>query len=132
MTSDPKPPPSDLENVHTAWGILPRWKARALALGEMQRVINDAASEAQQHPDQPHAADPERQAPPLVADAENGPPKTVIDAAMIEALTQAVDALASRLDQFENERKAAAALDALEEEIGREHPPEISSGGPMH
>ena len=39
----PSPPPiaADMEDVQTAWGILPRWKARALALGEIQAVVNE-------------------------------------------------------------------------------------------
>jgi hypothetical protein len=90
MTSEVKPPLDDLEDVQTAWGTMLRWKARALALGEMQRIVNDAASE---HPDQPIAPDPARQAPPLAADAENDPPKAVIEPAMVEALSQDVDAL---------------------------------------
>ncbi|HZZ25519.1 MAG TPA: hypothetical protein VFE60_24520 [Roseiarcus sp.] len=41
---DYRPPPlplaADMEDVQTTWGILPRWKARALALGEIQAVVN--------------------------------------------------------------------------------------------
>jgi hypothetical protein len=43
MTDPIKPPEDDLTEVQTSWGKLPRWKARALALGEIQAVVNDAA-----------------------------------------------------------------------------------------
>jgi hypothetical protein len=39
----PSPPQADLEDIMTSWGKMPRWKARALAIGEIQAVFNDAA-----------------------------------------------------------------------------------------
>jgi hypothetical protein len=43
MPNPIKPPIDDLEDVQTAWGLMPKWKARALALGEIQAVVNAAA-----------------------------------------------------------------------------------------
>jgi hypothetical protein len=40
-----KPPSDDLKDVHTAWGVMPKWKARALAIGEIQRMISDATDD---------------------------------------------------------------------------------------
>jgi hypothetical protein len=56
----PLPPTDDLEDVQTPWGVLPRWKARALAIGEIQAVINDSATK------QPLTD--EEKPPPLAAD----------------------------------------------------------------
>jgi hypothetical protein len=43
MTDPVKPPADDLVDVTTHWGVMPRWKARALCLGEIQAVINATA-----------------------------------------------------------------------------------------
>jgi hypothetical protein len=34
-----KPPPDDLVDVQTSWGVMPKWKARALAIGEIQALL---------------------------------------------------------------------------------------------
>jgi hypothetical protein len=40
MSDEPiLPPIDDMEDVLTSWGVLPRWKARALALAEIQTVM---------------------------------------------------------------------------------------------
>lgn len=47
MTNHPLPrnipPAGDLEQVETSWGKMDRWKARALALAEIQSVVNEVA-----------------------------------------------------------------------------------------
>ena len=42
MTHPIRPPVGDMEDVQTSWGIMPRWKARALALAEIQSVVREA------------------------------------------------------------------------------------------
>jgi hypothetical protein len=37
------PPAGDLEQVETSWGKMDRWKARALALAEIQSVVREIA-----------------------------------------------------------------------------------------
>jgi hypothetical protein len=70
MSNDPIVPPLDgTMEIDTAMGRLPLWKAKALMIGRIQHVINDAAAAA--HCDQPQTtrADPEDEPPPLAADA---------------------------------------------------------------
>jgi hypothetical protein len=42
MTDKLTIPPDDMEVVETAYGRLPRWKARALAIAEIQTCLNEA------------------------------------------------------------------------------------------
>jgi hypothetical protein len=42
MTNRIRPPSEDLADVETSWGTMPRWKARALALSEIQSVVREA------------------------------------------------------------------------------------------
>jgi hypothetical protein len=43
MTHPIRPPSEDLLDVETSWGTMPRWKARALALSEIQAVVHEVA-----------------------------------------------------------------------------------------
>ena len=45
MTHPIRPPVGDMEDVQTSWGIMPRWKARALALAEIQSVVREALAD---------------------------------------------------------------------------------------
>jgi hypothetical protein len=112
-----------MEDVQTAWGILPRWKARALALGEIQAVVNalhgdvtiraDSAAvgaSALGEPDKP---------PRLTADEE---PEPVIDPDVLDAIESKIDELAARMDGLERRKAAEDALLALEDEIERMYP----------
>jgi hypothetical protein len=111
-----------MEDVQTSWGILPRWKARALALAEIQTVVdsvkadgasvavvtyNDAAGAS--------ALPEEQRAPDLAADAA----EPAIPPEVMSAIEQKIDQLTARLDAFERRRAAEEALDALETEIER-------------
>lgn len=65
-----------MEDVQTAWGILPRWKARALALGEIQAVVNALHGDVTIRNDAVHVGasevGDETKPPPLAAeDAES-------------------------------------------------------------
>jgi hypothetical protein len=40
-----RPPSEDLADVETSWGTMPRWKARALALSEIQSVVREALAD---------------------------------------------------------------------------------------
>ena len=55
-----------MEDVQTAWGILPRWKARALALGEIQAVVNAAAMARGREPEERDSSDWRPPPPPSV------------------------------------------------------------------
>ena len=39
------PPAGDMEQVETSWGKMDRWKARALALAEIQTVVREARAD---------------------------------------------------------------------------------------
>jgi hypothetical protein len=131
--SDISPPAHDLEDVRTEWGVMPRWKARALALGEIQAILNEAGVRADgvapatttappdELPPRPVAADtPDVRAGGLAAD----------DLAIIE---RAVDDLETRLDAMEARQRAYhALLDAeaqIEQELGID--PEEEDETPM-
>jgi hypothetical protein len=45
MTNRLRPPSEDLADVETSWGTMPRWKARALALSEIQSVVREALAD---------------------------------------------------------------------------------------
>lgn len=45
MTNRIRPPSEDLADVETSWGTMPRWKARALALSEIQSVVREALAD---------------------------------------------------------------------------------------
>jgi hypothetical protein len=113
---------------------MPFWKCRALALGYTQRVINDAALNTKT------PVRDEDKPPPLVADVNGGQsssrpddetapcPRTQIDPAVLDAIERKVDEIAARMDRFEVAQHAAAVLEALEEQIEREHPPTADDG----
>jgi hypothetical protein len=117
-----------MEDVQTSWGLLPRWKARALALAEIQTVVdamprddgvtirNDSAGASQ--------LSEEYKSPPLAADAEEKPPpREPIPPEVLAAIEQKIQQLTDRLDAYERMQKANAALDDLEAEMERLYPP---------
>jgi hypothetical protein len=57
------PPADDMEDVQTHWGVLPGWKARALALAEVQTIMNDAA----QQDEPPHPSSLTQQKSPTLS-----------------------------------------------------------------
>jgi hypothetical protein len=88
-----------MADVQTPWGVLPRWKARALAISQIQTVINDAA-------DQP---EPEEEGPdPMELLRKWGKIRE------LQRMAQRCDELLERYDLLEQrERLKAAAHDAL-------------------
>jgi hypothetical protein len=100
---------------------MPRWKARALALGEMQRVFNDAVSASEDESATARPKPEELRVPALTADEEE-PSKlsTKTDPQVIAAMEQTIDALSARLDRLEKEREAENALTELEDAIEKE------------
>jgi hypothetical protein len=115
-----------MEDVQTSWGLLPRWKARALALAEIQTAVdamtrdddvmirNDSAgASALGEPDKP---------PPVAADVEE-PRKPTIDPDVMKMIEDRIDELTARMDALERRRAAEEALLALEGEIERMYPP---------
>jgi hypothetical protein len=124
----PSPPPiaADMEDVQTSWGILPRWKARALALGEIQAVVNElhggVTTRADSAATGASALGETDKPPPLAADeAEDEPP--AIDPDVLDAIESKIDELAARMDRLERTKRAEEALLALEDEIERRYPP---------
>jgi hypothetical protein len=126
---DYRPPPlplaADMEDVQTAWGILPRWKARALALGEIQSVVNALHDNVTIRNDAAHVGaselGEETKPPPLAAD--DAEPEPVIDPDVLDAIESKIDELAARMDGLERRKAAEDALLALEDEIERMYPP---------
>jgi hypothetical protein len=133
MSDNPITPPlDDLEDVMTSYGLIPRWKARALALGELQAVINDAvaqvrADDAKDDRPQLETAPPKHKPPALAAD-DTTSSKSSIDAEHLAALEAAVDALTARMDRFEAAQTAQRKLEELEDAIAATLPPESSDG----
>jgi hypothetical protein len=89
-----------MADVQTHWGILPRWKARALALAEIQTVVNDAADP----PEEPEEEGPD----PMELLRKWGRIRE------LQKMAQRCDELLERYDLLEQrERLRAAAHDAL-------------------
>jgi hypothetical protein len=123
-TDDYRPPPppiaADMEEVMTSWGSLPRWKARALALGEIQAVVNALHGDVTTCADAVGAsALAEEDKPPRLA-ADEEPP--AIDPDVLDAIESKIDELATRMDRLERAKRAEEALLALEDEIERRYP----------
>jgi hypothetical protein len=98
MSNEPiLPPNDDMAEVQTHWGVLARWKARALAIAEIQTVINDAAEE----PTAPSDDKP----PPLAADTK------IADAVARMKRRQYYKDLYSRCDAVEQRLDILAAKD---------------------
>jgi hypothetical protein len=118
----------DMEDVQTSWGILPRWKARALALAEIQTVVNamtrddDAMVRNDSAVGASALGEPDK--PPLVAAAAEEPPSPAIDPDILAMVEAKIDELTQRMDALERRRAAEAALLALEDEIERMYPKE--------
>ena len=89
----PHPPPDQMEVVQTKWGPMERWRAVALCIGEISRVVDDAAAAKQPLTD-------EDKPPPLAAD-------TIADA---ERRQYHAD-LYKRCDTFERRVDILAAKD---------------------
>jgi hypothetical protein len=131
--SDINPPARDLEDVMTPWGRMPRWKCRALALGEIQAVLNEAGIRADGVAPAEATADPDELPPRPAADdtTEEGEARAHLHmrerafrADDLAAINAAVDALSDRLDRLEARQRAYRALTDLEEEVERLSPPE--------
>ena len=121
---DYRPPPlplaADMEDVQTTWGILPRWKARALALGEIQAVVNELHGGVTIRNDVHASALAEEDKPPRLA-ADEQPP--AIDPDLLDAIESKLDELAVRMTRLERTKRAEEALLAMENEIARRYPP---------
>jgi hypothetical protein len=124
-------PTYDMETVQTSYGPMARWKAKALAIGEMQRVLNDAERQvaALERNDDAHVegANLERPSlspsgehpekkypPPLVADDETKP--IMVPAEVVKR----IDQLVARMDEWQREKEQQervnqALLDAEDE-----------------
>ena len=103
---------------------MPRWKARALALGEIQAVVNalhgDVTTRADSVAAGAYELGYETKPPPLAADAEDEPP--AIDPDVLDAIESKLDELATRMDRLERRKAAEDALLALEDETERMYP----------
>ena len=114
--SDISPPARDLEDVKTEWGVMPRWKARALAMAEIQAVLNDAAAPATT------TADPDQLPPRPVADDTPAVRAGDLTAADLTLIERAVNDLENRVGAMEARQRAYhALLDAeaqIEQELG--------------
>ena len=119
-TPPPRPIAEDMEDVQTSWGILPRWKARALALAEIQTVINAVGRDDSTGVGASALGEPDV-SPPLAVDAE--PVNPTIDPEVMKMIEDRIDDLTARMDALERRRAAEAALEALETEIERMYPP---------
>jgi hypothetical protein len=120
------PPSGDMEDVITPWGILPRWKARALAIAEIQtvlneaEVLNDSAAAKEESATAKPALDDQR-APALAADEVEENKSTLrVDDKFIASIHEACDRLSARLDVIEAERRAERELLNLEDAVERE------------
>ena len=106
MSDEPILPPIDeMMEVDTAYGRIPLWKAKALMVGRIQYVLNDAA-EAK------HPLTDEEKPPPLAADADQlAGLRRVARLRDYRDIIARCDALLARYDALERKdaaKKAAA------------------------
>src|SRR6516165_7480566 len=111
----------ELADVDTAYGRMPKWKARALSVGWMQRVADSVRADDAKDP--PKAvADPEETAPRMAADKGKrdasftgggfgkSPAKVFTDngvsSEVIKKLNDLCDGLEQRLDKLEQVKRA--------------------------
>jgi hypothetical protein len=95
----------ELTTVDTAYGPMEKWKARALAIGWFQRVVETVRADAAAI--EPSPLSEEQQPPAVVADA--------IDPELLQAIEMKIDELAARLDRFTRMKQAENALLQIEE-----------------
>ena len=127
MTHPIRPPADDLVDVQTSWGVLPRWKARALALAEIQSVVREARADT--------ARSEGNQTPP--ADTPDTLARQFRDS-MEQAhrirdrleLGRKLDELESRIDALALQERARQAL--LEAEALFTSPPEDDPDATRH
>jgi hypothetical protein len=110
MSNDPiLPPIDDMLEVDTAYGRLPLWKAKALMVGRIQHVLNDAVQQT--------TAPADERPPPLAADAAPDPLELLRKWGRIRELrkmAERCDELLQRYDLLEQrERLKATAHAAL-------------------
>jgi hypothetical protein len=117
--SDISPPARDLEDVKTEWGVMPRWKARALALGEIQAILNEAGVRADGVAPAETTADPDQLPSRPVAD-DTTVRAGGLTADDLELIERAVDDLENRLAVLEQKRRAYDALLDAEHQIEQE------------
>jgi hypothetical protein len=115
--SDISPPARDLEEVNTEWGRLPRWKARALALGEIQAVPNESGVRVDGVAPAETTADPDQLPSRPVADDTSARRAGELTADDLELIERAVDDLENRLSRMEQRQRAYAALLDAEHQI---------------
>jgi hypothetical protein len=100
---------------------MPRWKARALALGEIQAILNEAGVRADGVAPATTTAPPDELPPRPVAD-DTEERERVLSAEDLAVIDAAVHALSARLDRLEARQRAYRALTDLEEEVERLNP----------
>jgi hypothetical protein len=113
MTEPITPPAGDLEDVQTAWGTMPRWKARALALAEMQTVIREIA----RNDGVEYTLLRDEDKPPPLATDEASTSRATLSDEELKMIEDAVDALDARLTKLEARRDAERKLLELEEAL---------------
>jgi hypothetical protein len=107
MSDDPLPPIDEMMEVDTAYGRLPLWKAKALMVGRIQHVLNDAV--------QSSTAPVDERPPALAADAEPDPIELLRKWSRIRELqkmAQRCDELLERYDLLEQRQRLKDAAKA--------------------
>ena len=116
MTHPISPPAGDMEDVETSWGTLPRWKARALALSEIQSVVREARAKPPRRADDALGNQtPPSDTPETLAQDFRDAVAQVQRIRDTQAIMAKLDELEARMDAFAcKERAKQALLDAEE------------------
>jgi hypothetical protein len=122
--SPPPPigPNDELTTVTTQYGPMQKWKARALAIGWLQRQEQLARNDSADDQPMTTALGPEEKEPPALAadEVEHEARAGELSAEDFAALEDACDRLDARLTALEQRRRAENALIDAEAEIEKE------------
>jgi hypothetical protein len=104
------PPAGDMDQVETSWGTMDRWKARALALAEIQSVVREATADKTRRADALGNQTPPADAPATLAREFKDSVEEIRRVRDRLDLHRKLDELENRIDALACQERARRAL----------------------